>query len=192
MPRPTKVVDPDEALELLTHQGYTYAQMVDFYREKYGVETSESIWSRFLKKHLTQGKTSQGRLHQFYLAIPWITPEAVLNNHHRSGLQAMCRMAQGETLTPRLRADAERLQRRLVRENAVVDYDAEARSFVIVPRRPGIDTGWIRDPFRADDGTPRENPPGIRAGARAAHAAGETDGLPPRPDVEEDPYGDEE
>ena len=47
MPRRTKVVDEGEARRLLLDEGWTYPQMVDLYREKYGVETSPSMWARF-------------------------------------------------------------------------------------------------------------------------------------------------
>ena len=41
-----KIVDEDEARRLLIDKGWTYQQMIDLYREKYGVETSTSVWSR--------------------------------------------------------------------------------------------------------------------------------------------------
>lgn len=43
MAQPTKVVDEDEAYRLLFDEEWTYPQMVDLYREKYGIETTISM-----------------------------------------------------------------------------------------------------------------------------------------------------
>ena len=62
-----KIVDEDEARRLLVDEGWTYQQMIDLYREKYGVETSTSVWSRFLKN------AGQARIvRSFPLAAPWL------------------------------------------------------------------------------------------------------------------------
>lgn len=48
--RPSKIVDEVEARHLLIDEGWTYPQMVDLYRDKYEVETSVSMWSRFAQR----------------------------------------------------------------------------------------------------------------------------------------------
>jgi hypothetical protein len=55
--RRSKIVDEVEARHLLIDEGWTYPQMVDLYRDKYEVETSVSMWSRFAKR---SGGASRG------------------------------------------------------------------------------------------------------------------------------------
>ena len=143
-----KIVD-DEARRLLVDEGWTYQQMIDLYREKYGVETSTSVWSRFLRN------AGQARIvRSFPLAAPWLVrTKNPRNGHYRTGLRALATIEQGgvpEGEGPRLAA---RL-RRILGADKVVDYDREANALVIVPRREGVDKWWIRDPFLDDEGNP--------------------------------------
>lgn len=144
-----KIVDEDEARRLLVDEGWTYQQMIDLYREKYGVETSTSVWSRFLRN------AGQARIvRSFPLAAPWLVrTKNPRNGHYRTGLRALATIEQGgvpEGEGPRLAA---RL-RRILGADKVVDYDREANALVIVPRREGVDKWWIRDPFLDDEGNP--------------------------------------
>lgn len=144
-----KIVDEDEARRLLVDEGWTYRQMIDLYREKYGVETSASVWSRFLKR------AGERRMPEpLPLAVPWLMRgENPRNGQYRTALRALATIEQGgkvEGEGPRLAA---RL-RRILGADKVVDYDREANALVIVPRRPGVDKWWIRDPFVGDDGEP--------------------------------------
>ena len=144
-----KIVDEDEARRLLVDEGWTYQQMIALYREKYGVETSTSVWSRFLRN------AGQARIvRSFPLAAPWLVrTKNPRNGHYRTGLRALATIEQGgvpEGEGPRLAA---RL-RRILGADKVVDYDREANALVIVPRREGVDKWWIRDPFLDDEGNP--------------------------------------
>ena len=159
-----KIVDEDEARRLLVDEGWTYQQMIDLYREKYGVETSTSVWSRFLRN------AGQARIvRSFPLAAPWLVrTKNPRNGHYRTGLRALATIEQGgvpEGEGPRLAA---RL-RRILGADKVVDYDREANALVIVPRREGVDKWWIRDPFLDDEGNPVLDLSHVRVAAIEAH-----------------------
>ena len=144
-----KIVDEDEARRLLVDEGWTYQQMIDLYREKYGVETATSVWNRFLKR------AGERRMPEpLPLATPWLMRgENPRNGQYRTALRALATIEQGgvaEGEGPRLAA---RL-RRILGVDKVVDYDREANALVIAPRRPGVDKWWIRDPFLDDEGNP--------------------------------------
>lgn len=147
MPRRSKIVDEDEALRML-RGGATYPEMVRFYRAKYGIETNISLWSRFYRKH----NPDEARLVLHYRMIPWELPGTYLGARLGSGLRAIGRASAGEQMSPSTRMLAVNLKKRLLRGDTVVDFDYEVGGFVEVPRRHGIDQGWIRDPFLDDTG----------------------------------------
>lgn len=159
-----KIVDEEEARRLLVDEGWTYQQMIDLYREKYRVETSASVWSRFLKR------AGERRMpDELPLAVPWLMRGSnPRNGHYRTALRALATIDQGgapEGNGPRLAA---RL-RRLLGADKVVDYDREANALVIVPRREGVDKWWIRDPFLDDEGNPVVDLSHVRVAAIEAH-----------------------
>ena len=159
-----KIVDEEEARRLLVDEGWTYQQMIDLYREKYGVETSASVWSRFLKR------AGERRMpDELPLAVPWLMRGSnPRNGHYRTALRALATIDQGgapEGNGPRLAA---RL-RRLLGADKVVDYDREANALVIVHRREGVDKWWIRDPFLDDEGNPVVDLSHVRVAAIEAH-----------------------
>ena len=159
-----KIVDEEEARRLLVDEGWTYQQMIDLYWEKYGVETSASVWSRFLKR------AGERRMpDELPLAVPWLMRGSnPRNGHYRTALRALATIDQGgapEGNGPRLAA---RL-RRLLGADKVVDYDREANALVIVPRREGVDKWWIRDPFLDDEGNPVVDLSHVRVAAIEAH-----------------------
>ena len=87
-------MDEDEAYRLLFDEEWTYPQMVDLYREKYGIETTISMWSRFVKR--VGGRRSAER---FPLATPWVMhAKEPRNSHYRTGLRALAAIEQGAGL----------------------------------------------------------------------------------------------
>ena len=147
--RPRKIVDEVEARHLLIDEGWTYPQMVDLYREKYGVDASISMWSRFVKR-IGERRAPE----HFPLATPWVMrAKDPQNGHYRTGLRALAAIEQGKPVSDEGRKIAIRLRRALGADK-VVDYDREADKMVIVPRRPGVDKWWIRNPFLDDEGSP--------------------------------------
>lgn len=159
-----KIVDEDEARRLLVDGGWTYQQMIDLYREKYGVETSASVWSRFLKR------AGERRMPESLpLAVPWVMRgDNPRNGQYRTALRALATIEQGGTPEGEGSRRAARL-RRILGADKVVDYDGEANALVIVPRRPGVDKWWIRDPFLDDEGNPVVDLSRVRAAAIEAH-----------------------
>lgn len=159
-----KIVDEDEARRLLVDEGWTYQQMIDLYREKYGVETSASVWSRFLRN------AGQVRIvRSFPLAAPWLVrTKNPRNGHYRTGLRALAAIEHGEDVTGENRRIAIRL-RRTLGADTVVDYDWDENAYVLVPRREGVDKWWIRDPFLDDEGNPVADLSRVTVAATEAH-----------------------
>lgn len=79
--------------------------------------------------------------------------EGPAEGHYRTGLRALAAIEQGKPVSDEGRKIAIRLRRALGADK-VVDYDREADKMVLVPRRPGVDKWWIRDPFLDDEGSP--------------------------------------
>ena len=147
--RRSKIVDEVEARHVLIDEGWTYPQMVDLYRDKYEVETSVSMWSRFAKR---SGGRRVGE--RFPLAAPWVMrAKEPRNSHYRTGLRVLAAIEQGKSVSDEGRRVAARL-RRVLGADLVVDYAGDADAMVLVPRRPGVDKWWIRDPFLDDEGNP--------------------------------------
>ncbi len=96
-------------------------------------------------------------------AIPWhpIRPA------HRSRylprmLRAAARRARGEQNSPVIAAQLTNFLEQAEQLDFVVHYDPDTpEGFYRVPRRPGIDTGLVRDPYVDDDGNPIQNPEGV-------------------------------
>lgn len=146
MGKPSKIVNEAEALHLLRDRCYTYQQMVEYYMERYGVETSVSMWSRFLSRNGGRRMATRSA------AVPWKTSETARNQNLVQGLRALDAAERGEELSACQRKVGNALRRRLVSGGLVVDYDRDGEAFVLVPRRRGVDKGWIRDPFLDDAG----------------------------------------
>ncbi|WP_165218654.1 hypothetical protein [Schaalia sp. ZJ1691] len=144
-----KVQDEAEALRLLRDEGYTYQQMVDFYLEKYGIETSTALWSRFLKK-ANGGDTP--RLDRYESEVPWVTVDRPKNAHYASALRTFGRLSRGEAVPDAQVRMTLSLRQKMMAGNKVVDYDYDTATYKLVSRRDGVDTGWIRDPFLDDEG----------------------------------------
>lgn len=165
----TKVVDEDEAKRLLFDEGRSLRWMVAFYREKYGVETSLSLWSRFMTRN-SESNVPQ-RVTMRPEAVPWRAREHARRSHFAGALRALDRIERKDPTIPRsLALKAMRVKKLMVADDLVVSYDPEANEFVLVPRRPGVDEWWIRDPFLDDDGNETfENYRWLRTEAIAAH-----------------------
>lgn len=147
MGRKTKVVDHDEAVRLLK-AGLTYPGMIDYYKGKYGIDTTRMLWTRFYHRYVDPN----GRTQEYFDLLPWTAPGEAKGARLRQGLRALGRVASGVVVSESVQMLARQLRNRLMADDLVVDYDNESVSFITVPRRPGIDQGWIRDPFIDDEG----------------------------------------
>lgn len=148
MPGVSKVVDRAEAIRML-RSGVTLQGMVDFYAEVYGVSTTQAMWSRFRKNFASDGPAPAQRQ---YDLIPWVSRRRTKGSRLREGLTAIARQMSGKEMTDYTSTLARQLMNRLLMGNTVVDYDPINNRFIEVPRRVGIDQGWVKDPFIDDDG----------------------------------------
>jgi hypothetical protein len=168
----SKVVDEDEARRLLGEEGYTYPQMVVFYRNTYGVETTVSMWSRFYKREF--GGPRQPRRYHF---VPWKLPAHTASSRDLNALRLLDRALGGEKLNDTQRRTVHLFQRALIERDQVIDFDpADGRTYR-VPRRRGVDQSWIRDPFLKDDGTLETDLSWIRFGALEERGIGVPDDI---------------
>ncbi|MEV7795896.1 hypothetical protein [Streptomyces sp. NPDC087512] len=137
-----KIVDEGEVIRWF-EQGWTYQQMTDEYKRKYGIETVSSMWGNFrYRKGLTRRIARNDDL------IPW----AVKPEHRQLYPVAMLRVEGRRRAGMEL--DEDRLNRlaswraMLEEEDAVVHYDPDtAEGFFYVPREPQ-DDDIIRRPAR--------------------------------------------
>lgn len=165
-----KLIDEEEAYRLLVEDGKTLRWMVGFYREKYGVSTTPAMWSRL--RIQWSGKRASGRepgapdgllVPKGVTAVPWKSPQTVERPGLRDGLRALSRSYWGEfDMLEREPVSTLKLARSLVERcllgDLVVDYSTDPYpSFSLVERR-SVDTGWIRNPFVDDDGSPAGSP----------------------------------
>ena len=94
--------------------------------------------------------------------IPWHPIKA----EHRSRylvrmLRAAARRSRGEKSAPVIEAQLDAFLAQTREHDFVIHYEPETQEgFFRVPRRPGIDTGLVRDPYFDDNGKPIRNPEG--------------------------------
>lgn len=173
MPRPSKIVNENEARRMLAY-GETPQRMVEFYRSKYGIETTTSLWSRAFARFF--GGNREDILEEVKARpielpdiddnphIPWIIQEDPEGRDLYEALRTLDDYYMGGTGDPedhRARAEGEaherlfaleRIRQDLAFNNEVIAYDHEANRFYTAPRRPGIDKGFIREPWWDDAG----------------------------------------
>lgn len=165
--RPSIIVDEQEARDLIA-AGYTNSELVEYYRKRYGKETSRASWARARKrfqdpeaaKKARGGSVADKESTRF---IPWqVKPnpkglayfEALLtlNEINLHGSADLFReLKTDERLQARV-FQLERVRQDLQESESVITYDNERNEFVPVPRRKGIDYGWIREPYWDDNG----------------------------------------
>jgi hypothetical protein len=153
-----KKVDDDLMRELI-QRGLTNAEIVRTLLSEYGIKYSAP--------GVTRWKTTHGLPVRHFSAtrkdiIPWrVLPEHASHRLYRA-LHAHARLEAGLEADPTFQLPREERQRRaklvmyLDKNDAVIHYD-QVNGFAVVPARHGIDTGLIRDPRIADDGTKIEN-----------------------------------
>ncbi|MEU8327296.1 hypothetical protein [Micromonospora sp. NPDC048839] len=137
----SKIQNHQEAIDWIT-EGRTYREMIELYREKYGIETSVTMWGNFRRR---QGL--EPRLTRDSNLIPWKIEPEHRYNWHVMMLRAEARRRDGKKLPAREAAELDSWLAKRKAEDSVVHYDPETeQGFFLVPRRPGIDTDLIRVP----------------------------------------------
>lgn len=134
MSAPQILPDPDVIRKLL-EAGMTQREVAD----AYGV-TKQAVSFHVRKRNLRPAPP------RYDAYIPWHVTADHLNAHRYHMLQAYARQREGLPLKPIATRQLAGFLRKLGRLNAVVDYNDED-GFYLVPRRPGIDEGHVRNPL---------------------------------------------
>lgn len=134
----SKIVDEEEAIRWF-REGIPYSEFVRRYEEKYGITTSQSMWSAWRRR-----KRLARRLVRDDALIPWaVMPEHRWDINLRH-LREEARRRAGVPLSDEEASALASWLERLAEENAVVYYDPE-NGFRLVPRLPE-DTDIVREP----------------------------------------------
>lgn len=136
-----KIQDEQEAIRLL-ESDMTYAEIINFYREKYGIDTTLGLWSRFrARRGIPRRITRDPKL------IPW---EVKLEHRHLYPiiqLRAEARRRAGNELSPEDNARLDRWLDRMKEDGTVLHYEPDTDDgWFYVPRREGVDLDIIREP----------------------------------------------
>jgi hypothetical protein len=137
---PTKVVDAAEA-ERWIGEGKTYPWIVKAYREKYGVDTSVSMWSSWSRRRGFPQRVVRNKD-----LIPWNIKAEHANKYLLVMLRAEARRRAGIESTTHNAVAGASFVNRLEQENLVVAYDpCTEEGFYLTPRLPE-DNDIIRRP----------------------------------------------
>ena len=137
----SKIQDEAEVIRWF-HEGVTYEEMVERYREKYDIETTFSMWGNFRRR-----RGLQRRITRDDELIPW-----AVNAEHRHDypilmLRKEARRRAGLPTTPDDDLAVEAWKRGMAENDTVLHYEPETdQGWFYVQRRPGIDTDLIRKP----------------------------------------------
>lgn len=153
---PERRIDYAEAGQML-RRGMTQQEVADRYGVSQGA-VSAAI-ARGVIKDIAYDRTATDET-----AIPWhpVRPEH-RNLHLARMLRAAARRRRGESSAPVVEAQLDKFLQSAEQADFVVHYDPDTeRGWFRVPRRVGIDTGLIRNPYLDDDGNPIQRPAGVR------------------------------
>lgn len=132
---------PAPELAKMVEAGMTHTQIADKISKDIGEHVSRSSVAVALSRANLTTRTAADK------AVPWIIRPEHQNRYDMHMLRIHRRVQRGEAIRP---SDADRYRSwraNLDQHDAVIHY--EPRSIVgfwLVPRRPGIDTGVIREP----------------------------------------------
>lgn len=135
------VQDEQEAVRMM-EDGSGPTDMVRFYKSKYDLETSVSMWNNFRRRH-----GIDGQLVWDPEVIPWKVEDEHSHKYEAIRLRQYARRKAGKSFYEKVPGELDAFVRGLEKDDAVVHYDPDTDDgFHIVPRRPGIDTGIVRVP----------------------------------------------
>ena len=138
----SKIQDEGEVLRWFD-EGRSYGWMVEEYRRKYGIETTETMWGNFrMRRGIPRRISRDDDL------IPWGVEKRHRNSHPLHMLRLEARAREGRTLTD---VEWERLAgwvARVEERGVVVHYEPDSDDgFSYVPRE-AADDDLIRRPAR--------------------------------------------
>ncbi|MFI8204794.1 hypothetical protein [Streptomyces sp. NPDC085937] len=137
-----KIVDEGEVVRWF-EEGWTYQQMIEEYRRKYGIDTVSSMWGNFRHR-----KGLRRRIARDDDLIPWAVKAEHRHQYPLAMLRVEGRYRAGMDLDENSAKRLESWRRTLAEENAVVHYDPDTKEgFFYVPREPH-DDDLIRRPRR--------------------------------------------
>jgi hypothetical protein len=144
---PGKVLPPTQELQTLREQGLTCEQIADEVARKYHVRVTGTAISMALLRAGYPAKTPR-----YAAEIPWRVRPEHNNDHDVYMLRVAARVKHGKRVSAEERRMLDAWRRQLDDQQAVVHYHRD-HGFMWVPRRPGVDTGLIREPQRAERST---------------------------------------
>lgn len=137
----------DSRVEQLLRAGKTQLEVVAIYRQE-GVDVTQSAISQAISSGRIKVNTDRNSG-----GIPWKLRPEHRHLHAARMLRTQARLDAGLEVGASLLSQVTTWREGLEIENSVITYDPETKEgFWRVPRRPGIDTGWVRDPNVDDEG----------------------------------------
>jgi len=123
--------------------------VVRAYRAK-GIDVTQSAISQAIstgRVKVDMGRSTGG--------VPWTLKPEHRHRHAARMLRSQARLDNELPIGATLVTQVEQWRRGLEVEDSVIHYDPETdEGFWRVPRRPGVDLWWVRDPSVDDDGSP--------------------------------------
>lgn len=145
---------PDDVMQRLVERGLGNSQILHILLQDHGVKTVTSSITRWKERHgYPVRKSTEERLS----LIPWRVSPAHSSNILYRRLRTAARARANRPLDrPSKLSLAAFEQDMSMLADKVIHYD-RVNGWSLVPRRPGIDEDYIRDPRRADDGSAIED-----------------------------------
>ena len=139
----------DSEVEQLLRSGWSQMKIVRWYADR-GIDVSQSAISQAI---------SPGRVkaNMGYITggVPWALKPEHRHRHAPRMLRSQARLDNGLPIGATLVRQVEQWRAGLQAEDSVIHYDPDTdEGFWRVPRRPSVDTWWVRDPNVDDDGLP--------------------------------------
>ena len=134
----------DKEVEAMLRRGMTQKQVVAVYKER-GISVAQSAISQAITTGRIKVDTNRNAG-----AIPWKLKPEHRHLHAARMLRTQARLDAGLDVGASLREQVRTWREGLLAEDSVITYDPDTREgFWRVPRREGIDRGWVREPDRA-------------------------------------------
>ena len=136
---------PQEMTARLLEDGWGPKKIADHYKRHLGIEVTPSAVSMFRKRY-----TDVPAKHKSEKVIPWDVRPEHKASVYRHAVLAWHQRERGEAVIGERYRNLMSIETRLKEAGRVIDYHPQ-RGWLIVPARPGVDLGVIREP----DAVPR-------------------------------------
>lgn len=137
---PGKIL-PDKVLEALMREGKTDGQIVKYLAEHHAITVTRQAISAWRRRRGDDMRPLPPK------AMPWRLREEHRQTEPAKVIRWHARLERGEKLGPEDQARHDKALAVLAERNAVFHYDASTpQGWFLVERRPGVDTGIVRDP----------------------------------------------